>query len=223
MKSIEEALGSLTAAERAWVLIGPRKYNWTVAEVVRRVGDKTGEAIDPASEEAYLQRNNVPVRHPSAEEPEMTSMLQGPAAFSEAMERDIEVALVSQLDELGLRLFVDDNGRSGKQYPAGEHGQIDVLALDRTDNFVVIELKREAPRVTIGQLAGYIAFVRKHLAKPKGRTVVGWIVARPSSEVDDRFLEEAADAVGIAVKWYRVRLEFLVGSVSEAGGFSAAA
>jgi RecB family endonuclease NucS len=129
--------------------------------------------------------------------------------FSEAMEKDIEQALVSQLDSLGLQLFIDEDGRSGQQYPAGDHGRIDVLANDSKGDFVVIELKRDAPRATIGQVAGYIAFVRKHLAKPAGRSAFGWILARPASSVDDRLLEEAADAVGIQVKWYRVRVELL--------------
>ena len=76
----------------------------------------------------------------------------------------------------------------------------------------MIELKRDdAPRATIGQIAGYIAFVKKILAKPKGRSVVGWILARPSSPTEDRVLEESANAVGIVVKWYSMRLEFLEG------------
>jgi RecB family endonuclease NucS len=222
MKTIEELLPRLTPAERAWVTVGPRKYGWTVLDVVRHISAKTGEEADPATVEAYLQRNNLPVDI-STEEGEIAVETQGFATFSNAMERDIEIALVSQLDVLGLRLFVDDDGRSGKQYPAGEHGYIDVLAVDRDENFVVIELKREAPRATIGQLAGYLAFVRKHLAKPKGRKVVGWILARPSSELDNRLLEESAEAVGIVVRWYRVRLEFIHGGMCEDDGSGRAA
>jgi hypothetical protein len=131
------------------------------------------------------------------------------AEFPETPERDIEQALVLQLDTLGLHLFVDQEGRKGQQYPAGDYGRIDLLANDPNGDFVVIELKREALRPTIGQLAGYLAYVRKHLAKAAGRSAVGWIFARPSSSLDDQLLEEAAEAVGIKVKWYRLRLELL--------------
>jgi len=50
----------------------------------------------------------------------------------------------------------------------------------------------EPPRDTIGQIAGYIAFVKKNVPKAKGHKVVGWIMARPSSQADDQILEEAA-------------------------------
>jgi len=130
------------------------------------------------------------------------------------MERDIELAFLSQLDLLGLRLFIDENGRDGQQYPAGEFGRIDLLATDSNGNFVVIELKRDdIPRATIGQVAGYIAFVRKNLVKTKVQSVTGWILARPSSPADDRVLKEAAEAVGIQVKLYWVRVELLEGPV----------
>jgi hypothetical protein len=209
MKSIEELLMKVNPAQRAWIgTIGPRDHNWTVADIILELQAKTGEQVDPASVEAYLSQNQLPIRQATASPPTT-------GQFSSAMERDIEIALVSQLDTLGLTLFVDQDGRSGKQYPAGEHGQIDVLALDSNENFVVIELKREAPRATIGQLAGYIAFVRNNLAKPRGRSAVGWIIARRSSPVDDRLLEEAAEAVGMHVRWYRVRLEFTETSASE--------
>ncbi len=178
----------------------------------RNCGKKTGEDVDPASVVEYLQRNDLPV-HPVSEAATSPS-----ADFSEAMERDIELALVSQLDTLGLRLFIDQDGRSGQQHAAGEFGRIDIVATDANGDFVVIELKREALRVAIGQLAGYIAYVRKHLAKPAGRSAVGWILARPSSSVDDRLLEEAAEAVGIQVRWYRVRVELLGGSITEKHG-----
>lgn len=222
MKSFNELLKKVTPAEKAWLgTIGPRDRKWTVEDIVLAICEKTGEEVDPFTIEEYLRRKGLPVHHA---DPSVTVVSALPfGGFSEAMEKDIEQALVSQLDALGLQLFIDENGRSGQQYPAGDHGRIDVLANDSKEDFVIIELTRDAPRATIGQVAGYIAFVRKHLAKPAGRSAFGWILARPSSSIDDRLLEEAADAVGIQVKWYRARVELLPDPPSIRLGPSAAA
>jgi hypothetical protein len=179
-------LATLSPAETAWLTIWRRKHGLTSDEICRKLREKKGADIDPATLDEYLLGKGV------------------------RMHEDIEFALVLQLDSLGLRLFVDESGRSGQQYPAAEFGRIDLLTIDSNGDFVVIELKRDdAPRATIGQIAGYIAFVKRNLAKSRGHSVVGWILARPSAPSEDRVLEESADAVGILVKWYDVRLEFL--------------
>lgn len=55
---------------------------------------------------------------------------------------------------------------------------IDVLAIDSTGALVVIELKRSlGHQEVLTQLLGYMAWVRKHLAKPSHR-VRGIIIAR---------------------------------------------
>lgn len=33
MKTLNQVLPKLTRAERAWLLIGPRKYRWTVGDI----------------------------------------------------------------------------------------------------------------------------------------------------------------------------------------------
>jgi hypothetical protein len=215
MKKIEEILSKLSPADKAWLSIGPQKYNWSVDDVCKKVREKTGEDVDPTSVAEYLQSKGLSPVRTSADSEVEVRLPASSGQFSSAMERDIELALVTQLDTLGLRLFVDEAGRDGQQYPAGEFGRIDLLTTDLHGDLVVVELKREdTPRDTIGQVAGYIAFVRKNLAQPKGQKVVGWILARPSSPRDDRILEEAAEAVGIFVKWYWVRVELLDGRVS---------
>jgi hypothetical protein len=172
MRSFDDLLKTLTPAEKAWLgTIGPRDHKWTVEDIIHEIRQKTAEDVDPSSVEDYLQRKGLPVRH--AGPSEIEAAISTSAGFSDAMERDIEQALVSQLESLGLRLFIDQDGRSGQQYPAGDYGRIDLLANAPNRDFVVIELKREAPRATIGQLAGYLAYVRKHLAKPAGRSAVG--------------------------------------------------
>lgn len=209
MKSIGEVAARLGPAGVAWLKIWRQKYGLSAEDICKKLREKTGEDVDPISVESYLvSKGAVYLSSDSADSGLLP--LTRPSEFTNAMERDIESALLSQLDSLGLRLFVDENGRNGQQYPAEEFGRIDLLAIDAKDDFVVIELKRDdIPRSTIGQIAGYIAFVRKNLAKPRDRSVVGWIVARPSSKIDDSVLEQSAEAVGVLVKWYEVKLTFL--------------
>jgi hypothetical protein len=205
----------LAPAQMAWVTIWRKKYRLSSDDIAKKL-HKMGYDVDPISLEEYFQNKGM---LPDPDEPGAVPPPQAPLGqFITAMERDIETVLLSQLGSLGLTLYVAENGRNGQQYPAGEFGRIDLLTLDSNKDFVVIELKRDdAPRAVIGQIAGYIAFVKKTLATPKGNSVVGWIVARPSSPADDRVLEESAEAVGLRVKWYWMRLEFLTPPSAEIG------
>jgi hypothetical protein len=210
VKTIDELLPKMGPADTAWLKIWRQKYGLTAENISKKLQDKMGDAVDPVSIESYLLRKGVLPLPSDGTEEGIPAATTDSVAFSSAMERDIESALLSQLNSLGLQLFTDDSGRNGQQYPAGEFGRIDILTTDSNENFVVIELKREdVPRATIGQIAGYIAFVRKTIAKPKGRSVTGWILARPSSPNADSMLEESANAVGVLVKWYEVKLNFL--------------
>jgi hypothetical protein len=214
MKTVAEVSGRLGPAGMAWLMIWRPKYDLTTEAISKKLREKIGEEVEPASIEEYLTTKGAPYVSESGQ-PEADTPAPGTIAgqFSAAMERDIELALLSQLDSLGLQMFVDENGRHGQQYPVGEFGRIDLLTVNGNGDFVVIELKRyDAPRATIGQIAGYIAFVKKKLSTSEDRSVIGWILARPSSLQEDRILEDSANAVDISVKWYSVRLELLEGS-----------
>jgi hypothetical protein len=82
--------------------------------------------------------------------------------------------------ETGLQLY-EDEGINGVEFPAGGRF-IDLLAMDRQNNFVVIELKvsKGYDRV-VGQLLRYIAWVEKNLADPDQK-VRGIIIAREISD-----------------------------------------
>ncbi len=99
-----------------------------------------------------------------------------------AYEKDLQNFLSRNLSliETGLRLFEDD-GITGVEYPVGGR-YIDILALDRNNNYVVIELKvsRGYDRV-VGQLLRYVAWVKKHQTD-EGQSVRGIIIAREISE-----------------------------------------
>ncbi|SDM43255.1 endonuclease NucS domain-containing protein [Polaromonas sp. JS666] len=106
-----------------------------------------------------------------------------PGSSEFLLERDLQRYLAENLEciEPGLRLYEDEDIR-GIEYEAGGGRRIDILALDKSGAFVVLELKvsRGYDRV-IGQLLRYINWVRKELAEP-GQRVRGIIVCRVISD-----------------------------------------
>ena len=79
-----------------------------------------------------------------------------------------------------MRLY-EDEGITGIEFPVGRRF-IDLLAIDRDENLVVIELKvsRGYDRV-VGQLMRYMAWIRQNQADSNQR-IRGVIVARKISE-----------------------------------------
>lgn len=100
------------------------------------------------------------------------------AASEFAYERDLQSFLSKNLSliEPGLKLF-EDEGINGIEFPAGGR-LIDILAIDTSNNYVVIELKvsRGYDRV-VGQILRYMAWIEKHQAN-LGQSVRGVIIAK---------------------------------------------
>lgn len=99
-----------------------------------------------------------------------------------AYERDLKNYLSKNLFivEPGLRLY-EEEGITGIEFPVGNRF-IDILAVDKHNNYVVIELKvsKGYDRV-IGQLLRYMAWIEKNHAEPHQR-VRGVIVGSSISE-----------------------------------------
>jgi hypothetical protein len=98
-----------------------------------------------------------------------------------AYEKDLQNFLAKNLSliEPGLSLYVEEE-ISGIEFPVGNRF-IDILALDRGNNYVVIELKvsRGYDRV-VGQILRYMAWIRKNHAE-ESQKVRGIIIAREIS------------------------------------------
>jgi endonuclease len=106
-----------------------------------------------------------------------------PVASSEfLLERDLQLYLAKNLQviEPGLKLYEGEEG-DGFEYSAGNRF-IDILAVDRAGDLVVLELKvsRAYDRV-IGQLLRYVNWIRQNVANP-GQKVRGMIVCRAISD-----------------------------------------
>ncbi len=116
---------------------------------------------------------------PEVEEPQ-DPMPPGSSEF--AYEHDLRDYLARNLQilEPSLRLY-NDEGITGVEFPVGGR-YIDILAVDVTGGYVVIELKvsKGYDRV-VGQLLRYLSWIKKHHAEP-GQRVRGIIIAKQISE-----------------------------------------
>lgn len=106
-----------------------------------------------------------------------------PGSSEFLLEKDLQRYLAENLEciEPGLKLYEDDDLR-GIEFEAGGGRRIDILALDKSGAFVVLELKvsRGYDRV-VGQLLRYMNWIRKELAE-QHQQVRGIIVCRTISE-----------------------------------------
>lgn len=132
---------------------------------------------DPAP--IYEEQPIAPPGRKPDEVPEDTTIDESASEF--AYERDLQSFLSKnlQLIEPGLKLYkdIEDERITGVEFPAGGRF-IDILTIDKNNNYVVVELKvsRGYDRV-VGQLLRYMAWVEKHQAD-SGQSVRGIIIAK---------------------------------------------
>jgi endonuclease len=99
-----------------------------------------------------------------------------------AYERDLKNFLVNNPHVIAPSLTVYKDGEiTGVEFPVGGR-YIDILAMDKDQDFVVIELKvSKGYDRAVGQLLRYMAWIKKNLAE-KGQKVKGMIIARSISD-----------------------------------------
>lgn len=157
-------------------------------------------------------RSTQPQAAVSAENPaEDSSDLTTPDEYNTGfmpLEKHLEEYVIKNWDNIHfgetLRMYVDEDGTTGQQYTT-DVGIIDILALDKHDNFVVIELKRaEYGSSVVGQTLNYMGWVGEKLAKD-GQQVRGLIVVGRADKTLRSAVKPVADK--IAVKEYRVQMQ----------------
>lgn len=99
-----------------------------------------------------------------------------------AYEKDLQNFLAKNPSsiETGLSLYMEEE-ISGIEFPVGNRF-IDILATDKDNNYVVIELKVSRGHAkVVGQILRYMGWIRKNHAE-EGQKVRGIIIAREISE-----------------------------------------
>jgi hypothetical protein len=123
----------------------------------------------------------------------------GEKALEFALEAHLRDFLAKNLDlvEPGLRLYSAPEA-GGVEFPV-EQGRIDLLAVDRADKFVVIELKLSHGRnKALGQLLYYMGWVDQHLGQGPCR---GLIIA---GDIDDELTVAVTRVPGVRLARYRM-------------------
>jgi len=121
-----------------------------------------------------------------------------------SLERDLEDHIIRNLDQIedGLKLYSRD-GLNGRQFNT-DVGRVDILAIDKNNNFVVIELKAgKAHHSVISQILVYMSWVRQNIAD--GKEVRGIVIA---DDFDKKLMYGASETPNISLKKYEVNFTF---------------
>lgn len=130
----------------------------------------------------------------------VTEVEAGTSFGTEAHLRDY-LARNLELIEPGLELFVDDSGNDGVEYPT-PIGRIDILAIDDSGGFVVIELKvSRGTDSAAGQVMRYKNWVKMNLGEHK--RVRGIIIAQ---HISKKLLYAIAGDEDISAREYDISL-----------------
>jgi RecB family endonuclease NucS len=116
-------------------------------------------------------------------------------------EATLETQIIDRFKDLfpGWRIY-DDGGVVGSQFHT-DIGRIDILAIDKNDNLVVIELKkRKAADQTAAQLDRYITWVQRNLAE-KHQQVRGIIIATDFDHKLDHIVQQRKNVELMRYRW----------------------
>lgn len=161
----------------------------TASELAKSKSEEEYEGIEEGDDDVISSVNNV-----------------GNMEFP--LEKYLEDFIVRNWDSIDfgeeLKLYIDEEGVPAQQYPTFE-GYIDILAKDKDDNFVVIELKKSrSDQKVVGQILSYVGWVKRNLSE-NGK-VRGVIIVADSNNA----LMDAVSTVSdfISIKHYKVDFSF---------------
>ena len=120
-----------------------------------------------------------------------------------SLERDLQEYLSRDLTQLetGLQLYTADE-LTGREVST-EAGKIDILAKDRNDTLVVIELKAsQASYSALGQILSYMASIKSALG---AKSVRGIIVAE---DFDKKLTIAVTEVPSVSLAKYKVKFDF---------------
>ena len=138
-------------------------------------------------------------------EEEMVEEKEVPTEVSIQMERDLEDFLINNLNliEEGLELYIDEQGRNGRQYST-DVGTIDLLCKNN-DDFVIIELKKgRTSDSVVGQISRYIGWVRENLSE--GHDARGIIIVH---EFDPKLKYAVLAHDNLKLNYYEIQIKFI--------------
>jgi restriction system protein len=120
------------------------------------------------------------------------------------LEKYLEDFIVSNFNTIfkgKLKIYEDSDGNDGQQY-ATDIGPIDILAIEQKSNsFVVIELKKGRPSDTVvGQILRYMGWVKQNLCENE-QTVKGLVICR---DADPKLSYALEMTNNIDVRYYSV-------------------
>lgn len=104
-----------------------------------------------------------------------------------------------------LTIYRDEDGTPAQQYVT-DVGIMDILAKDKSGNFVVLELKRaESKYAVVGQILNYMTWVEENLVSGKEK-VRGMIIVGKADNTLKYALRQVQDKV--TLKEYRIKMTF---------------
>lgn len=161
-------------------------------DLLYQIDSKKFRLYNPSSDP-----NPIYPKNGGGEDDDIEEEIKGEFAY----EKDLQNFLAKNLSliEPGLTLYSEE-GISGIEFPAGNRF-VDILALDSSNNYVVIELKvsRGYDRV-VGQILRYMAWIRKEHAEANQK-VRGIIIAR---EITDDLLLACSETNSIELFEYKL-------------------
>ena len=158
--------------------------------------------LDHGQSAPMPEGQHLPVELPTVIDQEAEPVSEIPLSLEKQLEDFIAANL--EMIEVGLRLYRDEEGREGRQYPT-DVGVIDLLCVKPTGDFLVIELKRSrSSDVVVGQISRYMGWVVKHLSR--GNNVYGLIL---TYERDDTLRYAVIAHSNMELKRYKLRLELI--------------